>query len=256
MEKEATLRLLIKIPVIRVEARCPQPPRCSDGRSGALVFDLHNIHLSPDGSSGSRSASKARFADPDEASHFSSRHIPQNLLSLDVGRIVVAHSLVGDGKAYLLVSLGPLSQVPVSPGAAALRFGGMNPVPGDQDSSSSVINICVNNTTSKPQKQKPDTLVITTDVPSVYVNLNKSLLDGLQYWVDDTSQLAERIFGDRQKDSTSERGLSRNSSLLGSHYFAQSSGGSESEFSPRPVGGSASETVVKLSIAEGLLIFP
>lgn len=255
VEKEAALQLSIKIPVIRVEVRCPQPPRCSDSRSGALVFDLHNVRLSPGSSSGGRSALKARFVDPDEASHFSSRHGPKNPLSLDVGRIVVAHSLVGDGKAYLLASLGALSQVPISPSAATPRFGSMNPAPGDQDSPSSLINICVNNTTSKPRKQKPDTLIITTDVPSVYVNLNKPLLDGLQYWVDDTSQLAERIFGDRLKDSTSERGFSRNSSLLGSHYFAQSSGGSESEFSPKPVGESASETVVKLSVAEGFVVF-
>ena len=89
------------------------------------------------------------------------------------------------------------------------------------------------------------------DIPSAYVNLNKPLLDGLQYWVDDISQLVERILGDKPKDSGSERGLSRNSSLLGSHYFAQSRGGSESEFSPKPFSECASETVVKLSVSEG-----
>ena len=240
--------------MIRVEVRCPQPPRCSAGRSGALVLDLHNIHLSPSGSSGDGSTPKARFADldaPREASHLSPRRTHLNLLLLDVGRIVVAHSLVGEGKAHLLVSLGPLSPVPVSHSVATPRFGGMGSTSGDQGSSSSAISVSVNKTASKSRKQKPGTLVITVDTPSVYVNLDKPLVDGLQYWVDDVSQLAERAFGEKSKDTVSERGLSRNSSLLGSHYFAQSSGGSDSEFSPKPAGQRVSETVVKLSVAEG-----
>lgn len=163
----------------------------------------------------------------------------------------MAHSLAGEGKAYLLVSLSPLSHVPISPGITTTRFGGMSPTSEDQGFSSSAINICINKATSKSRQQKPGTLVITADIPSVHVNLDKSLVDGLQYWVDDVSQLVERTFGDKAKDSASERGISRNSSLLGSHFFAQSSGGSEAEFSPRPAGEAASETVVKLSVSEG-----
>ena len=245
--------------MIRLEVRCPQPLRLSESRSGTLVLDLHNIHLSPGGPSGDRSSLKARFADLDtsgDVSHFSSRRAPRNLLLLDVGRIVVAHSLAGEGKAYLLVSLGPLSQVPVSPGVSTPRFSGVSPTHGDQGFSSPAVSISVNKTTPKSRQQKPGTLVLTTDIPSVYVNLNKPLLDGLQFWVDDVSQWAERTFGDKLKDSGSERGLSRNSSLLGSHYFAQSSGGSEAGFSPRPSGEGASETVVKLSVSEGQRTLP
>ena len=240
--------------MIRAEVRCPQPPRFPDSRSGALVLDLHNIHLFPGGSSGDGSALKARFADLDasrDVSHFSSRRAPRNLLPLDVGRIVVAHSLAGEGKAHLLISLGRLSPVPILPGVTAPRLGGVSPTPGDQDFSSPAVSISVNRTTSKSRQQRPGTLVVTTDIPSVYVNLNKPLLDGLQYWVDDISQLVERAFGDKSGGSGSERGLSRNSSLLGSHYFAQSSGGSEAGFSPKSLGEGASETVVKLSVSEG-----
>ena len=244
----------VKIPVIRVEVRCPQPPRFPDSRSGALILDLHNINLSPGGSSGDGSTLKARFADLDasgDISHLSSRRAPHNLFLLDIGRIVVAHSLADEGKAHLLVSLGPLSPVPISPGVATPRFGGRSPPPGDQGFSPPAISISVSKTAPKSRQQKPGTLVVTTDIPSVYVNLDKPLLDGLQYWVDDVSQLAERIFGDKPKYPTSESGLSRNSSLLGSHYFAQSSGGSEAEFSPKPLGEGASETVLKLSVSEG-----
>ena len=240
--------------MIRVEVRCPQPLRFPNSRSGTLVLDLHNIHLSPGGSSGGGSTLKARFADLDasrDVSHFSSQRDPNNFLLLEVGRIVVAHSLAGEGKAYLFVSLGPLSPVQISPGVATPRFGGMSPTREDQGLSWPAVSISVNKTTSKSRQRKPGTLVITTDIPSVYVNLNKPLLDGLQYWVDDISQLAERIFGDKPKDSGSERGLSRNSSLLGSHYFAPSSGGSESGFSPKPPGEGTSEIVVKLSVSEG-----
>lgn len=215
-----------------------------------MVLDLHNVYLSPGGPSGDGSTPKARFVGLDGASHLPPRRAPHSLL-LDIGRIVVAHSLVDEERAHLLVSLGPLSPVPVSPSVATPHFGGMNPTSDDHGLSSSAISISVNKVISKSWKQKANTLVITTDVPSVYVNLNKPLLDGLQYWVDDVSQLAERTFGDKLRDSASGRGLSRNSSLLGSHYFAQSSGGSESETSPKPTGESASETVVKLSVAEG-----
>jgi len=238
--------------VIRTEVRCPQPPRFPDSRSGALVLDLHNIHLFPGGSSGDGSALKARFSDldaPGDVSHFSSRRAPHNLFLLDVGRIVVAHSLAGEGKACLLVSLGPLSPVPT--GVTIPRPGGVSPTPGDQGFSSPAVSISANRTTSKPRQQRPGTLVVTTDIPSVYANLNKPLLDGLQYWADDISQLAERAFGDKSKDSGSERGISRNSSFLGSHYFAQSSEGSEAGFSPKPLGEGTSETVVKLSVSEG-----
>lgn len=158
----------------------------------------------------------------------------------------MAHSLAGEGKACLFVSLGPLSPVPLSPGGV-----GMSPTQGDQGFPSPAVSISVNKATARSRQQKPDTLIVATDIPSVYVNLNKPLLDGLQYWVDDVSQLAERAFGEKPKDSGSERGLSRNSSLLGSHYFAQSSGGSESESSSKPPGEGASETVVKLSVSEG-----
>lgn len=240
--------------MIRTEIRCPQPPRCSAGRSGALVLDLHNIYLSPAGASGDESTLKARFADPDvsrEAPHFPSSRAHHNLLLLDIGRIVVAHSLVGEGKAYLLASLGPLSPVSIPPSVVTPRFGGMDSTLEDQGLSSSAITISVNKTISKSRKQKQGALVIAADTPSAYVNLTKPILDGLQFWVDDVSQLAERTFGEKSKDSISERGLSRNSSLLGSHYFAQSSGGSESEFSPKPAGDGVSETIVKLSVAEG-----
>ena len=242
------------MPVIRVEVRCSQPSRCPTSRSGALVLDLHNIHLSPGGSQRDESILKARFADSDvsrEPSHLSPGRAHYNLLLLDVGRIVVAHSLVGEGKASLFVSLGPLSPVPISPSASTSRFDGVGSTLGDQGLSSSLISVCVNKMASKLRKYKPDALVITADAPSVFVNLNKPLLDGLQYWVDDVSRLVERTFGERSKYSASERGLSRNSSLLGSHYFAQSSGTSESEFSPKPASESVSETVVKLSVGEG-----
>ena len=238
--------------MIRAEVRCPQPPRFPGGRSGALVLDFHNIHLSLGGLSGDGSTLRARFADLDTPGDVSPRRTPRNSPLLDIGRIVVAHSLASEGKAYLLVSLGPLSPTPISPSAAAPRFGGMGPTSADQNLLSSAVSISVNRMASKsPRQHKPSTLVITTDIPSIYVNLNKPLLDGLQYWADDVSQLAERAFGDKPKDSSSERGLSRNSSLLGSHFFAQSSGGSEAELTSKPPGEGANETVVKLSVSEG-----
>jgi hypothetical protein len=128
----------------------------------------------------------------------SSRRAPHNLLLLDVGRIVVAHSLAGEGKhtcSLLWVLCHPFQFHQVLQPlvlAAQVPPGGSRPL-------SPAVSISVNRTTPKSRQQKPGTLVVTTDIQSVYVNLNKPLLDGLQYWVDDVSQLAERVLGISRK---------------------------------------------------------
>jgi len=84
--------------VIRVESSLSAATRCSTSRSGALVSRFAQYSFIPrwDGST-----PKARFADLDvsgEAPRLSSHRAHRDLLLLNVGRVVVAHSLLAREK--------------------------------------------------------------------------------------------------------------------------------------------------------------
>lgn len=63
-------------------------------------------------------------------------------------------------------------------------------------------------------------LIFDTNIASLRVDLAKSDFDGVQLWADDVSQFIGRSFGDTSETNT-ERGLSRNPSLIGSRFFAR-----------------------------------
>jgi autophagy-related protein 2 len=100
-------------------------------------------------------------------------------------------------------------------------------------------------------------MVITADIPSMNVHLCKPVVDSVQFWIDDIAQLLEHISNTATRDTDTESGDSRDTSLIGSRFFAKSlrskssGGGSHSTLIPsRP--NSNSEVVIKLVIAEGL----
>lgn len=227
--------------MIRVQLRCPSPPKYPP-RSGALVFDLHDIKLSI----GSTPVTATpRFANIDTPS-VSTVSGSQVLLSAQCRRIVVALSLVGESKATAVISLG------------SLNFG-VAPHGLDSDTKTTApppLQPRIVVTKSIPSKKSPShsspTSTITAlsvDIPSAHINISKRVLDGLQYWADDAAQLAERAFN----DTYTEKADSRSTSLLGSRYFAKSqdnSSRSGSGFSGRRQ-EPYNETVVKIGISEG-----
>jgi autophagy-related protein 2 len=89
--------------------------------------------------------------------------------------------------------------------------------------------------------------------------MSKSLLDGLQLWADDVSQLMERTFGSIC-DTDTERAESRNPSLIGSRFFAKSRryGSKSSEASStgfnEACAEAPSETVIKFAFSEGSVV--
>lgn len=94
---------------------------------------------------------------------------------------------------------------------------------------------------------------MTIDSPSAHVDLPKSLLEGLQLWAADVSQLAEQKFGTIVWD-TDTRGESRFTSLMRSIFFAKSrrygrnnDQGSVSGAHPK----ARMETVISSALSEG-----
>jgi autophagy-related protein 2 len=89
------------------------------------------------------------------------------------------------------------------------------------------------------------------DIPSAHVVLPKFVLDDLQYWADDATQFMESVFG--KAPAEAERVDSRDTSIIGSRYFAMSkrsdSDGASTVDGRR--GSLSNETVVKISISEG-----
>lgn len=234
--------------MIRLQVSCPPPPGASP-RSGAIIVDLHDVQL---GDGAPRKKLAARFASDPVA--------PANavdgsaLATIQLGRLLVASSPVGERLATAILSLGPLG--------SAADFA--DDVPGHAEfgpamSQSSPLNPRITVTQSKSRTHHADpfasaanVLALTIDIPSIHADVSKKMADALQYWADDVAQLLERTFGPGS-DSDTERADSRDASLIGSRYFAKSSSGSGSAVSTSHQ--RSGETVVKVAITEGWLLY-
>ncbi|EAU88507.1 hypothetical protein CC1G_04213 [Coprinopsis cinerea okayama7 len=69
-------------------------------------------------------------------------------------------------------------------------------------------------------------LVLSIDIPSVYIAVSKKQLDALQYWIDDLSQAMERMNASRSPSARSGSQDSKDTSLIGSRFFSKSRMGS------------------------------
>ncbi|KAJ6496744.1 hypothetical protein C8R47DRAFT_1115401 [Mycena vitilis] len=226
---EPTTTIVIKSQMLRVQLRCPPPPGRT-ARSGALVLDIHDIEIStaPVGRKTS-----ARFTPHDAAPL--ANNVEDTLLSVGCRRIVVACSLAGQSTATTLVSVGSLASGDIEDGELAL-----------------FPRITISN--SKPIRRTSRlTTTLLVQIPSVYIQISKPLLDGLQYLADDVSQLIERVFGS-DLDKVHVEG--RDPSLIGSRFFAKSRSGSGST-SRISTGRSSTETasVIKVEVTEASLRF-
>jgi autophagy-related protein 2 len=209
------------------------------------VFDFHDLRLSNDLAASHRLGT--RFASGDVSTRAVNSH--PALLSAQCHRIVVSCSLITESKARTILSVGPLTFAEESS-----RF---SPTANDNLSPSSVPlqplcpRLIVNQLILPPSASARSTLALNIDIPSVCVDLTKPTLDALQYWVDDVGQLMERIAG---KDTDTEAGDSRDTSLIGSRFFAKSlrskSSGSGNGFNAGR-GTDGSEIVIQVLISEG-----
>ena len=246
--------------MIRFEVRCPPlPPRTP--RSGAIILDLHGTRLSS-GTQLERKPTTA-FAGADSPS---SPHSPlfcaqeslrrHALLTAACQRLVIAVSPLGQRTANMVLSLGSLSsteEVIQEVGS----FGAIASPPVTLPDPPSSIRIFISQSESTISSQRPtpsNTVAVTIDVPSVHADISKLLLDSLQLWADDVSQLVEHAAAG---DTDTEKAESRNPSLIGSRFFAKTRRHGSEESSSGFSGTRAevgNETVIKIVLSEGLSV--
>jgi autophagy-related protein 2 len=164
------------------------------------------------------------------------------LLMAQWHRLLLAHAVSGENIATAILSVGPLSSIPV----------GSSPNLGSRPSPRPRVSVSQSSSRSSTAFAELTSLVLTVDIPSAVVKLPKGHLDGLQFLADDISKLTDRAFGSQPNSTAS----SQDPSLIGSRFFAKtrSSRGSTSD-STSTVGAQradvAKETVIKVSVGEG-----
>jgi len=214
--------------MIRAQIRCPLHGRSN---SGVVVVDVHDILVAQGNTQPSKNISfnPSALAAPSDAA----------LASIGFKRLLLSVSAARTNKAHAVVSIGPLVTPSDKPDPAET----VRPLhPKLSFAKSSVASYAKS--------------VLSLSLPSVFVDLTKESLDSLQYWIDDVSQLGQLASNGTDTDSDTEKAASRNPSLIGSRFFAQSrSGSGDTSLLSPDIPPAASETVMKLQITEGTSIF-
>lgn len=95
----------------------------------------------------------------------------------------------------------------------------------------------------KERPSLPPVTALSVELPGVYLDVSKSKLDALQYWIDDLSQFLERT----SAADESAIPASGDTSIIGSRFFVNSRTASTIS----TTAAEKSETVVKIAITEG-----
>ncbi|KAJ7430701.1 hypothetical protein B0H11DRAFT_2134571 [Mycena galericulata] len=225
--------VVVKTQMVRIQVRCPPPPG-RPVRSGALVLDFHdiNVALGP-----VQKKNKTRFTSRETIPLMDSFE-SHTLYSIGCRRIVVACSSPGESKALGLLSVGPLGSESIEDTEFPLllpriTLTKLTPTHG-----------------STARQSLGSTNALIVQIPSVHAHVSKPMLDSLQYLADDTAQLIDRVVGG-ENGNEAEKAGSRDSSLIGSRFFAKSrnSSGSSSGLS---AGRSnvKSESIFRVEITE------
>lgn len=222
-------------------------------RSGSMVLDIQNLHLS-NGSVPDATQQDLRFADTDGYPELTRKDSEAPVMATaQWQRLVFAYTPPGESRAVSLLSLGPRP---------------MHPVQGLKSYSGSPLKVQVDDVKLSPEPLvtvsqglsklssnflELTTLVLTVDIPSVFVKLSKNEVDGLQLWADDISRITESAFASRPNSANS----SRDPSLIGSRFFAKtrrSDGSTVDSMSTVTAQrtGSSKETVIKATVGEGM----
>lgn len=248
--------------MVRIQMR-GAPHHSQSPRSGAVILDVHDLEFLPGGHRDGRVKAPKIVAEDLYSLGTSADQERENegsiLLAAACQRIVVSYALVREGRATAIVSLGPIfleereeQGTPFGPGSPSVMEVAAPPVRP---------RIYISRYTPPIQiytAPSAATLSISLDIPSVHVELSKVLLDGLQLWADDLTQLMEVLSRDPAVwESGTEKAHSRESSLIGSRFFAKTrmgsqASGTESGSGSMPSGNSktsVNETAIKLSVS-------
>ncbi|GLB34893.1 putative autophagy-related protein 2 CAD motif containing protein [Lyophyllum shimeji] len=239
--QQSVVRTSIAFDMIRVQIRCPPPAR-RPLRSGALVIDVHGIRLfnSPEPSKKGIRFAAAQLPDQREAPQPSNEIL---VFGAEIKRMNVACCPAHESVATSIFSLGSLVSRSDAQGH------------DDFEAAESPLAPRITVTQSNPASvERSAVLALSFEIPSVVVDISKHILDSLQYWVDDMAQRLDKAFnGEYGGDDSDDKAESRDTSLIGSRFFAKSRSGSGSALSTTPGGSQQSETVVKLNIAEAFV---
>ncbi|KAG7092576.1 hypothetical protein E1B28_008923 [Marasmius oreades] len=193
-------RIVIGTPMIRVQTRCP-PGVGHNPRSGAVILDVRDVKVVVGEGWTPKVTS---FSQPSGVQTLEGKI----LLLVELGMVVLSFASPASDKATALLSLGSL-----------VRTGGL-----DESHNLPDVRPRIAITQSEPRRLHTSvTTALNLDFPSVVINLSKPAFDGLQYWADDVSQTLQLAL---EKDVTGENG-SRDTSIIGSRYFAQSTRGGD-----------------------------
>lgn len=254
------LNIVANLNMIRLEVRCPPSPQHAS-RSGAAVLDLHGMKLFAGMQLERKPMTRFTNVDPPSSSpvfdtqESLGRH---PLLAVECQRLVIAMSPLGQQRANIIMSLGLLSTAgEVIQDIGAVGASASAPVTLPVTSSSPPLRIRI----SRSELANPNTIAVTIDISSVHADISKPLLDGLQLWADDITQLVERTLNAPTGDTDTEKAESRNPSLIGSRFFAKTRRYGSKSSEESSVGGSVAdrtevgnEIVVKIGLSEGLMV--
>lgn len=233
--KKRTSTTTVQCPMVRISMRCPSPPNY-DKRSGILIIALNDISLS---AGFKRTKPSARFAATDSFAGNSDISDDTILFNAEFGKAVIACSSVGTQVAVTFASLGPLAHdmdfQDQTPSSIALQPSPLQPRLSIMKPTSNVVPI----------------RAFSVDIPSVHVDISKPTFDALQYWADDVTQFLEDMSSKTNDEKDTEVGDSRDTSLIGSRFFAKSRSGSALSASRNDA---SAETVLKLTVTESNLL--
>ncbi|KAI0082632.1 hypothetical protein K474DRAFT_1610655 [Panus rudis PR-1116 ss-1] len=247
---------IIRIPVVRLQLRTSPRSQQSEPRAGAVIVDVHNIRLSPGGAlpEEHQEAAVTFGVEPLRPRRAGGRQ-ENLLLTCDWMRLVVSYAAPHDSKALALVSVGAL----YSNNLQEFRQGGIDTnyehrKSKDLTSANPHITISRSDSRLSGLSSTLTTLAVALDIPSVFVNLSKPHLDGLQLWADDLTRLLEIAFNpDARLPADSD-------SIIGSHFFAKNRSRASGFATPstfasssRQESASRSETIMKVTVSEAAL---
>lgn len=240
----------VEFPMVRIEIRCPPPPHLAT-RSGAVILDFRELVLL----SGTPAAPDRKHA------RFTDTMVPEIidatsdvLLSVQWSRILVAYALASDRQATGIISIGQAAIADSGTPIAERRSGSLDESPF-VDSKPPVVFPRIKVSRIRAQTKSMKT-VVSAHLPGLLAIMTKPLLDGLQFWADDATQLIERGSSITASSSSTSAKASRDNSMIGSRFFAgseasgsRSASGSEYDTVHAQV-SAPNETVIKTLISE------
>ncbi|KAI0928435.1 hypothetical protein AcW1_005680 [Taiwanofungus camphoratus] len=255
--------ITVKLPMVRLQVR-DQSPSSLVPRSSAVVLDVHDLQLSLGGSLGQDRQPATRFSaadTPDNGNPYIIDNIGERrdtpFFSADCRQVVIAYASPGAGKAISFLSLGPVSTDQIT--RDDIQFGAGTSLDLGETAAPARPHIRL----IRPASFSMSTLAVTVNIPSIYVEISKVTLDGLQLWADHLTQTVDSAFNQSVSwEYETEQLPSKNASLIGSRFFAKTRRtGSQASGTESGTGsviidkhqGPGSETVVKVCISEAVV---